>query len=112
MRYTLWIAATCFIAAVVLNVRAASLPSRRLQPASAQAAQNASAGQASDAVAANQATVQKYCVSCHNDKVKSGGLALTHVGFGARREERRSLGTRDSQGSDRSDAARGPAPAR
>ena len=28
-------------------------------------------------LAANQATVQKYCVSCHNDKVKSGGLALT-----------------------------------
>ena len=30
-----------------------------------------------DAVAANKATVQKYCVSCHNEKVKSGGLTLS-----------------------------------
>ena len=46
-------------------------------PASAQPSQIASAGQASDAVAANKATVQKYCVSCHNEKVKSGGLTLS-----------------------------------
>jgi mono/diheme cytochrome c family protein len=32
---------------------------------------------ATDPVAANQATVQKYCVSCHNEKVKSGGLTLS-----------------------------------
>ena len=49
------------------------------------ASQTASARQvqASDAVAANQAPVQKYCVTCHNEKVKSGGLALTHAGSGA-----------------------------
>ena len=61
--------ATCFIA-----VRSSSRPPSR------SASQTASARQRSgdaDAVAANQATVQKYCVSCHNDKVKSGGLALT-----------------------------------
>ncbi len=28
-------------------------------------------------MAANKATVQKYCVSCHNEKVKSGGLTLS-----------------------------------
>ena len=42
--------------------------------------QTASARQAPetpDAVAANKATVQRYCVSCHNEKVKSGGLTLS-----------------------------------
>jgi mono/diheme cytochrome c family protein len=65
MRRSLTAAATCFIAA------AAS--------AFALSSQSASARQvpATDAVAANQATVQKYCVSCHNERVKSGGLALT-----------------------------------
>ena len=57
-------AAACFIAGVALNVQSSA-------PAYAQAAQ------AGDAVAANKATVQKYCASCHNEKVKSGGLALT-----------------------------------
>src|SRR5688572_19672850 len=27
--------------------------------------------------AAHQAVLQKYCVTCHNEKVKSGGLALS-----------------------------------
>ncbi len=58
----------------------------RLASASAQAAQIASAGQAGDAVAANKATVQKYCVSCHNEKVKSGGLALSTLDMARVRE--------------------------
>src|SRR5918999_6560429 len=43
------------------------------------ASQTALARQAEspDAVAANKATVQKYCVGCHNEKVKSGGLTLS-----------------------------------
>ncbi|HUP41171.1 MAG TPA: DUF1592 domain-containing protein [Vicinamibacterales bacterium] len=50
----------------------------------AQPSQIASAGQAgSDAVTTNQATVQKYCVSCHNEKVKSGGLTLSTLNLGA-----------------------------
>ncbi len=77
MRYTLWLAATCLVAAVALNVQSREPAFAQAASASAPAAQNASVGQANDAVAANQATVQKYCVSCHNDKVKSGGLALT-----------------------------------
>jgi mono/diheme cytochrome c family protein len=60
----MWVAATCFTAAVAsafaLNSQAAS--ARQVA--------------ATDAVTANQATVQKYCVSCHNEKVKSGGLTL------------------------------------
>ena len=69
MRHRNWIAATCVIA----GVSAFALAS----PTSARSSQIATAGQASDAVAANQATVQKYCVSCHNEKVKSGGLTLS-----------------------------------
>jgi mono/diheme cytochrome c family protein len=59
------VAATCFVAAAASTFVLAS--------------QTASARQvaATDAVAANQATVQKYCAGCHNEKVKSGGLALT-----------------------------------
>ncbi|MEO5742205.1 MAG: DUF1592 domain-containing protein, partial [Vicinamibacterales bacterium] len=43
----------------------------------AQSTQIAKAPPASDTVAANKATVQKYCVGCHNEKVKSGGLTLS-----------------------------------
>ena len=40
----------------------------------------AAAGQtgvpASGTVAANRATVDRYCVSCHSDRLKTGGLSL------------------------------------
>ncbi len=69
-------AATCFTVAVALNAQNTAPAA----PASAQATQNASARQApAAALPANQAVVQKYCVSCHNEKVKSGGLALTSL---------------------------------
>ena len=29
--------------------------------------------------AAAQATVQKYCVTCHNDRLKTGGLSLAGI---------------------------------
>ena len=63
-RGPLFVAATCFIVAVAVNAqdRPSSVVDR---PAPA------------DAVAANQATIQKYCVGCHNEKVKSGGLTLS-----------------------------------
>jgi mono/diheme cytochrome c family protein len=60
----LFIAATSFIVAVAFNFQSDA-------PAYAQGAP------ATDPVAENQATVQKYCVSCHNEKVKSGGLTLS-----------------------------------
>ena len=75
MRHAIWVAATCFIAAAALNVQSNA-------PAYAHAMQNAAIqtapeAQVADPAAANQATVQKYCVTCHNAKLKSGGLALT-----------------------------------
>src|SRR5688500_3582263 len=67
MRHTMWVAATCFIASAASVFVLSSQTTSARQVAEPDAA----------AVAANQATVQKYCASCHNDKVKSGGLALT-----------------------------------
>ena len=62
MRSAVWIVGTCVVAAVALNAQDRSASAQSSQP---------------DAVAANHATVQKYCVSCHNEKVKSGGLTLS-----------------------------------
>jgi mono/diheme cytochrome c family protein len=78
MRHWNWIAGACAVAVASAFASASAQSS----PASARSPQIATAGQASsasqtDAVTANQATVQKYCVSCHNDKVKSGGLTLS-----------------------------------
>ena len=67
-------AATSFVVAIALDVQ--SRVPAYAQAAPAQPAQSAAAPQG-DAVATHKATVQKYCVSCHNEKVKSGGLALS-----------------------------------
>src|SRR5688500_8257755 len=65
------IAAACFVAS------AFALPSHvasaRQAPPSDAAANQPSATKAME----SKATVQKYCVSCHNEKVKSGGLTLS-----------------------------------
>jgi mono/diheme cytochrome c family protein len=78
--------ATGFVVAVVASVGS----SAQQAPASAQkprvnaarqagaASQTATAAApAADAVTANKALIQKYCVGCHNEKLKSGGLALS-----------------------------------
>src|ERR1700747_1939610 len=44
--------------------------------------QSAAAVPASPA-AAHQGVVTKYCYTCHNDKLKSGGLALTALDISA-----------------------------
>jgi mono/diheme cytochrome c family protein len=71
------VAAICFIVAVAVNAQNGA-------PAAGQTSRSAAAKQAAPAaapsaqtVSANQAVVQKYCASCHNDKLKSGGLAIT-----------------------------------
>ena len=62
------VAAICFIVAVAVNAQNGAPAAKQAAPAAAPAAQT---------VSANQAVVQKYCASCHNEKLKSGGLALT-----------------------------------
>ena len=64
MRYRNWIAAAGVIACASAFSSASQIASANQAPAA-------------DPVAANQATIQKYCVSCHNEKVKSGGLTLS-----------------------------------
>jgi len=32
-------------------------------------------------IAAERALVSKYCVGCHNDKLKSGGFSWTRIGL-------------------------------
>jgi mono/diheme cytochrome c family protein len=71
------LAATGFIAAVALNIEGGGPTYAQTAPGAAQPAQSAAAASAGDPVVANKATVQKYCVSCHNEKVKSGGLTLS-----------------------------------
>ena len=65
MKRELMLVAACFMLAISVNVQDQG-------PAYAQGA-----AVQTDAAAANKATVQKYCVSCHNEKVKSGGLTLS-----------------------------------
>ena len=64
-------AATCFIVAVGYNVHGQDRPS------SAPPVQTAVARQAPGVASAHQAVLSKYCISCHNEKLKSGGLALS-----------------------------------
>ena len=56
---------------------------RQAQPASPQPAPSP----ASDVVAANHATIQKYCFGCHNEKVKSGGLTLSTLDLSSAAEK-------------------------
>jgi mono/diheme cytochrome c family protein len=65
MKYRNWIAAACVAASAVAF--ASQGASARQDPAAAP----------TDVVVTSEATVQKYCVSCHNEKVKSGGLTLS-----------------------------------
>jgi mono/diheme cytochrome c family protein len=71
--------ATCFVVAVVASVgsSAQQAPATRAAAARQVSAPAPSAAPAAEAVTANKAVVQKYCISCHNEKLKSGGLALS-----------------------------------
>jgi mono/diheme cytochrome c family protein len=61
MKGAMFLAAACLTAAVASNLQSG-------EPTYAQSAPT---------ISANQALLQKYCVSCHNEKMKSGGLALS-----------------------------------
>jgi hypothetical protein len=78
-RLAIFGAATCFIVAAGYNAQgraqqagapAAAVPA----PPAGGASQPAVIGPTSQA---QQAVIQKYCIGCHNEKVKSGGLALS-----------------------------------
>ena len=60
----------------------------------------------------HQAVLQKYCVTCHNEKLKSGGLALSTLDLASVSEDIEPWEHVDPQGSNRSDAAGRTAAAR
>ena len=59
--------------------------------------------------AADAALVQKYCVTCHNARAKTGGLSLDGDVARRRRRPRRDLGEGGAQAARRHDAAAGHA---
>src|SRR5258705_5673718 len=84
-RLTFLIVATFAIFVVGYGVRSNAQQPTAPTPAAASrppAPQSATAEPASPA-AAHQAVVTKYCATCHNDKLKSGGLALTALDISA-----------------------------
>ena len=68
-RLALIVAAACFVAAFAYNVR--------LTGASPQAA--AQASQPGQPPQTPRAVLDRYCVACHNSRVKTAGLALDKV---------------------------------
>ena len=67
-RLTLSVAATALIVAITYNA-----PSAQQRPLPSNGAQQPIAGDRQS----QQAVLDKYCVTCHNQRVKTGGLALT-----------------------------------
>src|SRR5580693_7860868 len=83
-RLTFLIVATFAIFVVGYGVR--SNAQQTTSPASHAASQPAApqpAAQPASPAAAQQAVVTKYCYTCHNEKLKSGGLALTALDISA-----------------------------
>ena len=56
-------------------------------------------------VSPQRALIDQYCLGCHNDRLKSGGLALSASESGRGRPERRDSRESDSQAARRSHAA-------
>src|SRR5688572_9520966 len=75
MRHPLWIGTACFVAAVALNAqdRPSSIGDRPTSTGERPASTDDGRWTMDD----GRSVVQKYCVSCHNEKVKSGGLTLS-----------------------------------
>ena len=76
-----------FVAAAVVTAGATGVRSRDLFAASSQSAPapqttTATSGAPADAAADRGALVAKYCVTCHNDRMKTGGLSLQTLDVG------------------------------
>jgi mono/diheme cytochrome c family protein len=69
-RSALFVAATAFIVAVAYNAPLAQQPSRATR-----AARPATPAAARD----QQALLARYCITCHNERAKTGGLALDRL---------------------------------
>jgi mono/diheme cytochrome c family protein len=72
----LWCVAAAVVTAGATGVRSRDLFAASAQAAAAPQTTAASSGTPSDAAADRGALVAKYCVTCHNDRLKTGGLSL------------------------------------
>jgi len=72
----LWFVAAAVVTAGAAGVRSRDLFAASSQPAATSQTTAASSGAPSDAAADRGALVAKYCVTCHNDRLKTGGLSL------------------------------------
>ena len=72
----LWFVAAAAVAAGATGVRSRDLFAASAQPAAAPRTASASSAAPSDAAADRGALVAMYCVTCHNDRLKTGGLSL------------------------------------
>ena len=70
----LFAAVTCFVASAGYVISARGQAPASASARTAQTTQTATAGQAGSEPTA---VMQKYCATCHNDKVKAGGLVLS-----------------------------------
>ena len=96
-RWLLCLTACCalFLASAVL--RAGEPPQQASQPTSI--------------VSPDRATLDRYCVTCHNSRTRTGGLALDTLDVDARRGRRGDMGESRPEASRPHDAAaRAPAP--
>ena len=76
-----------WIVAVSGSVRAVSPPPQA----------QASAARLSSSTATRQSVLQRYCVTCHNQRLKTAGLALEHLTSSMPQRESRGVGTRDRE---------------
>src|SRR5687767_14058207 len=75
MKRVTLIAASCFIVAVALDAQ--DRPSSIVNRPDSVADGRSPIADGRSPIDDGRAVVQKYCVSCHNEKVKSGGLTLS-----------------------------------
>jgi mono/diheme cytochrome c family protein len=71
-----WFVAAGVVTAGATSVRSRDLSAAAAHPRAAQQIATASSGAQSDAAADRAALVATYCVTCHNDRLKTGGLSL------------------------------------
>ncbi len=82
-RLTCLVLAACAILTSGVGGRAQQRPAAASQPAASPSAVLQPAAAAASPAVAHQAVLSKYCYSCHNDRLKSGGLALTALDISA-----------------------------
>ena len=106
-RYLLAVAASVWVA--LFGWSAHGWSALRASAPSASSPQTTRSTEPSPARDDTRATVDKYCVTCHNQRLRTGSLALDAAGPRQRGGARRRLGEGDSTSAGGHDAARGSA---